>query len=495
MRAAGADPGRRPSALHELDALAMAAAVRAGEVSPLELVEHHLARISRLNDVYDAFITVTAEQARAKAAAWNAKGTPASPLAGVPFALKDQILTSGVATTFGSAALRDFVPTLDGASAALADAAGMISLGKTNLPEFAASPYSDNALGRSSRSPWDLARTAGGSSGGAAAAVAAGLVPVAHGTDGGGSIRIPASACGIFGLKSSRGRVSNGPLGVDVAGLSCHGPLARTVRDAAAFLDVLAAPQYGDPSWAPPLPPGESFLAAAEREPGRLRVGAYADGAGPEARAAFEEAVALLGALGHEVEEIPNPLGLSLAEEFNTVWAVQQLSVPVPPDRDELLRPMTRWWREKGRGVSGERFHAALAALQLGARTALAVFEPFDAVLTPTLALLPPNPDWFSAAGIGEPEIGRQSAFSPYTALFNLTGQPSASLPLHWTGDGVPVGVMLTGRPAGEAGLLSLCAQLEAARPWAHRRPPQPPSAAADRRTNASGKSPEQEAQ
>lgn len=461
--------------LHELDALAMAAAVRTGEVTPLELVEHHLARIAQLNDVYDAFITVTAEQARAKALSWKGMGdAPSSPLAGVPTAVKDQIGTVGVPTSFGSAALRDFISPVDGACAALIDAAGMISLGKTNLPEFAASPYSDNDLGRSTRSPWDLACTAGGSSGGSAAAVAAGLIPVAHGTDGGGSIRIPASACGIFGLKTARGRVSNGPLGVDITGLSCHGALARTVRDAAAFLDVLAVAQIGDPYWAPPLPPGESFLAAANRDPGRLRIAAYADHAGAEANQAFAEAVELLCSLGHEVEQIGNPLGLGLAEQFNTVWAVQQLSMPVPAERERLLRPMTKWWREKGRGVSGERFHNALAALQLGARTALSVFEPFDAVLTPTLAMLPPEPGWFSAGGIGEPEIERQTAFSPYTALFNLTGQPSASLPLHWTDGAIPVGVMLSGRPAGEALLLSLCAQVEAARPWAHRRPPLP---------------------
>lgn len=461
--------------LHELDALAMAAAVRAGEVSALELVDHHLERIARLNGVLDAFITVTADQAREKAKALQASAdTPVSPLAGVPTAIKDQIGTVGVPTTFGSAALRGFVPQVDGASAALLGAAEMISLGKTNLPEFAASPYSDNDLGLSTRSPWDPARTAGGSSGGSAAAVAAGLVPVAHGTDGGGSIRIPASACGVFGLKPSRGRISNGPLGFDISGLSSQGPLARTVRDAAAFLDVLAVPQVGDPYWAPPLPPGETFLAAAGREPGRLRIGAYADGADADARRAYQETIDLLCSLGHEVEEIENPLGLSLAEQFGTVWAIQQLSMPIAAENEHLLRPISRWWRETGRGVSGGELYAALTALQLGARTAIAAFEPYDAILTPTLAALPPGPEWFTEPEDRTEEIARQTEWSPYTALFNLTGQPSASIPLHWTDDGLPVGVMLTGRPAGDAGLLSLCAQLEAARPWAHRRPSLP---------------------
>jgi amidase len=459
--------------LYELDALAQGAAVRAGEVSPLELVDYHLDRIARYDGAIDAFVTVTAEQARERARTLGAAGTDAnsSPLAGVPTAIKDLVGTAGVRTSFGSVPLRGFVPELDGASAALIGAAGMISLGKTNLPEFAASPYSDNDLGLSTRSPWDLGRTAGGSSGGAAAAVSAGLVPVAHGTDGAGSIRIPASACGVFGLKASRGRVSNGPLGLDITGLSCHGPLARSVRDAAALLDVLAVPQTGDPYWAPPLPPGESFLAAARRYPGRLRIATYADWADPYALRAYQEAIELLCSLGHEVEQIANPLGLSLAEQFTTVWSIQQLAMPVPPQDEGLLRPMTRWLREKGRGVSGEQLHAALAELQLGARRALAVFEPYDAILTPTLAALPPAPEWFTAAADRAEEFDRGTAFSPYTALFNLTGQPSASLPLHWTDEGVPVGVMLTGRPAGEAGLLSLCAQVEAAQPWAHRRP------------------------
>ncbi|RMI32984.1 amidase [Nocardia stercoris] len=461
--------------LHELSALEQGAAVRSGEVGVVELVEHHLARIARLNPESHAFLTVTVEQARAAARAFaGSEFEQASPLAGVPTAIKDQLGVPGTPTTFGSAAFRDHRPEIESAGTALLRRGGLISLGKTNLPEFAAGLYTDNDLTGSVRSPWDRTRTAGGSSGGAAVAVATGLVPVAHGTDGGGSIRIPSSACGLFGLKASRGRVSNGPNGIDVTGLSCHGPLARTVRDAAAFLDVLAIPQTGDPYRAQQLPPGQTYLAAADAEPGRLRIGAYATGAGPEAARAYREAIDLLVGLGHDVIEIENPAEPAVAEAFAVVWSIQQLHHQVPPEREELLRPISRWWREFGRQVTGERLFAALATLQLGGRRALTAFAPYDAILTPTLAQLPPSPDWFTAPDDRLVELARQGEVSPYAGLFNVTGQPAASLPLHWTEDGFPVGVTLAGRPAGEAQLLSLSAQLEAARPWAHRRPPVP---------------------
>ncbi|MFC1415069.1 amidase [Streptacidiphilus cavernicola] len=468
--------------LDGLDAVAMGAAVRRGELTPADLVEHCLSRIARFDAALGAFVTVTAEAARARAAEHPAAPAgDASPLAGVPTAVKDLIGTADTVTTFGSAAFRGFRPAVDAHTVTLLRRAGMISLGKTNTPEFGASPYTDNDVAPSARSPWDPARTAGGSSGGAAVAVAAGMVPVAHGSDGGGSLRIPASACGVFGFKPSRGRVSNGPLGNDVTGLSVQGPISRTVRDAAAMLDALAVPMPGDPFWAPPLPPGETFLAATGREPGRLRIACYAPQADPDCRTAFDRAAALLAELGHRVEPIDSPFGEDLVEPYLVTWAMQQLNVPVAAADEHLLRPVSRWWRERARGLSGESVFGALTALQLGARRAVAALAPYDAVLTPTLGTLPPPPGWFGEPEDRTGEIERQSAFSPYTAAFNITGQPSASLPLHWTAQGFPVGVMLTGRPAGDAALLSLCAQVEAAHPWAHRRPPLPGDPAPER--------------
>jgi amidase len=465
--------------LDELDGVGLGAAVRQGQVTPSELVERALERIACHDG---AFIEVCADAARAAAAAYPGSGLEGtSPLAGVPTAIKDLCPTADMPTTFGSAAFTGLRPAVDGHSVSLLRRAGMISLGKTSTPEFGASAYTDNDIAPSARTPWDPARTAGGSSGGAAVAVCTGMVPVALGTDGGGSLRIPASACGVFGFKPSRGRVSNGPLGVNVSGLTVQGPISRTVRDAAAMLDVLAVPMPGDPYWAPPLPDGETYLAAAQREPGRLRIACYTapfagsrDKPDPECLAAFEEARSLLAGLGHVPEEIDNPFSEALVEPFMTIWAAEQIAVPVPAESEHLLRPITRWWREQARALTAAQLFAALAALQLGARRAVEALAPYDAVLTPTLGTLPPAPSWFTGTADRLEEITRQSAFSPYTAAFNITGQPAASVPLHWTAAGLPAGVMLVGRPAGDAALLSLCGQLEAARPWAHRKPPAP---------------------
>ena len=264
--------------LHDLTALEQAAAVRAKEVSPTELVEHSLDRIAALDAGLGAFLTVTPERARAAAGRAEAlvrEGGDLPPLLGVPTAIKDLNNTAGVRTTFGSTVMADFVPTVDDAVVTKLAAAGTISVGKTNTPEFGFPCYTDNALAGPARCPWDPTRLAGGSSGGAAVAVAAGMVPFAQGSDGGGSIRIPASINGIYGIKPTRGRVSSAPFGSEITGLGTNGPLARTVRDAAAMLDAMAGPVLGDPAWAPPLPPGETFLGAADRAPGRLRIGRY----------------------------------------------------------------------------------------------------------------------------------------------------------------------------------------------------------------------------
>ncbi|MFC7305827.1 amidase [Streptomyces monticola] len=465
------------------DGLALAAAVRKGEVSPVELVERGLRLIEAYDDRLGAFVTVTAEPALAEAraaerriAADGPEGLP--PFFGVPTAVKDLTPTAGIRTTFGSRVYADHVPDADAHSVIRLKAAGAISLGKTNTPEFGLTAFTENTVRGSARTPWDTTRSAGGSSGGAAAAVAAGIVPFAHGSDGGGSIRIPASACGIFGLKPSRGRISPAP-DANVAGLAVEGPLTRTVRDAAALLDALAGPAPGDSYWAPPLPPGETFLPYTERDPGRLRIARFADlgpdggSADPDCLAAYEEATRLLVSLGHEVEELPNPFTQGLSRLFFATWAVQSLRMPVREQDEHLLLPVTRWWRARGREIEGERFYAALAGLQTLTRSVVTALQPYDAVLTPTLGL-PPQPPEFFAAATEDEVLGllrRQTLFTPYTGGWNATGQPAASLPLYWNAAGLPIGVTLAGRPAGEAQLLSLCAQLEAARPWSHRRP------------------------
>jgi amidase len=466
--------------LHDLTALEQAAAIRAGELSPVELVIHYIERIHVLNDRLGVFVTPTPDRAvaaaRQAADVVRSGGDDLPPLLGVPIAIKDLTRTAGVRTTFGSRLYAGHVPDTDAHSVTRLRAAGTISLGKTNTPEFGTCCYTDNDVTGPARSPWDPACNAGGSSGGSAAAVAAGLVPFAHGSDGGGSLRIPASVCGLVGLKPSRGRVSTGPADGESPGLSIQGPLARTVRDAAAMLDAMAGPMPGDSYWAPPLPPGETFLRYADREPGRLRIGRYTTPANgtvpaPECVAAWDDVSALLTRLGHDVEDIELPFSPDIVDSFNTIWAVKSLDTVTDDAGEELLRPVTRAWRGYGRTKTGEQYAAALKAMQAAARQAVVATAAYDAVLTPTLGL-PPQPAGFFAED-GDPlaNLRRQGAFTPYTGVYNMTGQPAISLPLHWTAGGVPIGVSLAGRPAGDGPLISLSAQLEAARPWAHRTP------------------------
>jgi amidase len=370
-----------------------------------------------------------------------------------------------VPTRLGSRAFADWVPDYDDNVVTLLRAAGTISLGKTATPELGLPCYTETDLGPPARTPWDTTRLAGGSSGGAGAAVASGIIAIAQGSDGGGSVRIPASVCGLVGLKTSRGRVSKGPMDVDSSRLGVYGPLARTVRDAAAFLDAVAGPQVGDPDPLPPLPPGESFLGWCDREPGRLRIGRYLRspiGAelDPQVRAAWEQASTLLAGLGHEVQDVAAPIPHEAVTAFEAVWAVSAAVAPVPAEREELLRPLTRHLRERGRAVSGAEYAHAIGTLNLLARRGITATAHLDAVLTPTLALLPRPVGWF----VGQDDdpaadFERQKAFTPYTAIYNTTGQPAISLPLYTSDEGLPIGMMLIGRPGGEAPLLSLAAQ------------------------------------
>jgi len=307
--------------IHDLTVADLAAAVRRRELSPVEITEHYLDRIDARNADVGAFFTVTADEAREQAAAAEKAVTSASdpgslpPLTGVPIPIKDLNMVAGVRQTLGSLAFADNVPGEDDHVAAALRAAGTVMPGKTATPEFGLPCYTETEIGPPARTPWDLSRSAGGSSGGAGAAVAAGLAPAAQGSDGGGSIRIPASVCGLFGLKPTRGRVSGGPLMPDLSGLSIDGPLAHTVADAAVLLDAMAGNYPGDMYTLPPLPPGETFAGYARREPGRLRIARTLSSAvegtqvHPDCVAAYESASALLADLGHEVIDIELPFG------------------------------------------------------------------------------------------------------------------------------------------------------------------------------------------
>jgi len=467
----------RVSELHDLTALEQGRAVRRREISPLELVDHYLARA----DGVGAFVTRTPELARDRAAGLMTELSADEPSAeetlwGVPTAIKDLNMTAGVRTTFGSPVFADFVPEVSDAVTLAIESAGMVSLGKTSTPEFGSPCYTEPEGLPPAVTPWDRTRMAGGSSGGAAAAVAAGLVPLAQGSDGGGSIRIPASCCGLVGLKPSRGRISGHPMYGDPVGLGTSGPIARNVRDAAAMLDVLAGRRVGDPAWAPA--PSSSFLSASDRDPGRLRIARFstplvADTAvDPECLRAYADASALLVALGHDVEDVPPPLAPDAVPVFETCWAVLTALSVVPPEAETLLRPLTRWLSARGRGVSGPEFGLAIGELRRVAAGALTALAPYDAVLTPTLAVPPLPVGAIRDDDDPSADFEAQKAFTPWTSAWNVTGMPAVSLPLHWTPDGLPVGVMLAARPAEEELLISLSAQVESAAPWHDRHPP-----------------------
>lgn len=467
------------SEIHDLTVLEQAAAVRSKTVSPVELVEHYLSRIERLNESVGAFVTVTPELALGaareaeRAVADGAGDLP--PLHGVPTAIKDLNLTAGIPTRFGTSAWEPLDLGIDDFVVSKITVAGLISLGKTNTPEFGLPCYTEPDVAPPARTPWDLERSAGGSSGGAAAATSAGLVPAAQGSDGGGSIRIPSSLCGLFGIKPARGRVSNAPISPEISGLATNGPLARTVRDAAALLDAMSGP--GPSDWLWPPPPHTSFLAACDDEPSALRIGRYSTpvvgdtAADPECEAAYEAATQLLTDLGHTVVDHVPTFSPDLVPAFEAVWAMEFASLPIEPADEPKLRPLTRWIREKGRGLSGSDFHHALATLRLAARAEIEATQIYDAVLTPTLAQPPPLVGQIRNDEDPAADFEAQKRFTPFTAPYNMSGQPAVSLPLFWTDAGLPIGIQLIGRPCDEITLLRLSAQLEAAAPWAHRRP------------------------
>ena len=457
--------------LHDLTALEQAAAIRRREVSSTELAGHYLGRTHALNDVVGAFTTITDELALAQAAAADlAVAEAADPrdlpvLHGVVVPVKDLNQVRGVRTRFGSAVV-DIISEIDDDIVRHLRDGGTVMTGKTSTPEFGLPAYTESAVSAWSRTPWDLSRSAGGSSGGAAAAVSAGLAPVAQGSDGGGSIRIPASVCGLVGIKPSRGLVSNGPAPEAVGRLGVQGSLARTVADAAALLDVMVGPTALG-----------THLGAVGIDPAPLLVGRYRQPViadtevDAECITAYEEASALLEALGHRIVDIDVPMPLSAVPHFEDVWSALASGLPVAAEHEESLQPLTRWLRERGRALTTEEVRAAVALMERYSDAALASTAHLDVILTPTLATLPAPVGGLRDDDDPAADFAAQKRFTPFTSPYNMTGQPAVSLPLHWTNDGLPVGVQLVGRLLHETTLLSLAAQLERARPWAHRHP------------------------
>ena len=466
--------------LHDLTALEQGQAIARGEVSSLELTEHYLARTEQIDEQVGAFAIRTPEFARAQAIKADAERDRVgrSPLHGVVIPPKDLNSWAGVRCRMGSKAF-DFVPDADDYAVIRMREAGFVFTGKTNTPEFGLPAYTESDVAPAARTPWDLRRSAGGSSGGAATAVASGLAAAAVGSDGGGSIRIPASCCGLVGIKPSRGRVSTGPGAESLGELGAQGPLARTVADAAAVLDALSGGFVGDRFPAPGLPRGASFVQASrqEHEPSRLRIGRFATPilvATPidaECLQAFEQASIQLQQLGHDVEDIQMPFDPELFALFFMLWSCLAASIPLDAEQEQQVTPLTQWLRVEGGKVTGAELTIAVSALRTLARKALQATSSLDAVLTPSLAQLPPIIGSIRDDDDPSADFAAQCAFTPFTAAFNLTGQPAISLPLHWTASGLPVGVQLVGRMYDEYTLISLAAQLERAHPWNTRHP------------------------
>jgi amidase len=451
-----------------LPALEQARLVREREVSAVELVEEYLARIERLDPELNAYVTVCGDEALAAAQA-----PVDGPFSGVPTPIKDLVDTAGIRTTYSCKAFAANVPADDAELARRIRAAGFIVLGKSNTPEFGTTAVTESELNGICRSPWDPSRTPGGSSGGASAAVAAGLAPIAQGSDGGGSIRIPASCCGLFGLKPSRGRSSPAPRG-DAYGFSVAGSLARTVADAAAFLDAIAGPVPGDPYVAPP--PERPYLEEVGVDPGRLRVALVLEPptrgkVDPACASAAREAGGLLEELGHDVDEVSVAWHTDdLGELFATVW--QTIPTLYPSVDPSQLDPLNAAFLKRAHAVSSAEYVAAYVRLQQYGRRVAAFVADYDIVLTPTLALPPVPVGWVREPDDPSEQFQRALRFTPFTPAVNVAGLPAASVPLAWTDEGLPIGVQLIASFGCEALLFRLSAQLEEARPWADRRPP-----------------------
>ncbi|MCX7521132.1 amidase [Microbacterium sp. STN6] len=469
--------------LHDLTAYAQWRALQAGELTPAELTEHYLGRIERLNPELGAFVTVTADAARKRAAHVTRNVPHVAPIWGLPFGDKDLWMRAGVPTGFGSRLFAGFVPETSDELVETLDAAGGISLGKTNTPEFGLPAYTESLAAPPARNPLDPSLGAGGSSGGAAVAVASGMLPFAPGSDGGGSVRIPAAACGLVGLKTSRGRVPGGSGIGALAGLPVAGPIARTVTDAALLLDAMITGAGNGPEhhFALRAPGADGpMLASAVRGEGRYQLGvmttsawddAYEIVIAPEARAALEAAVAAFEAMGHGIEKTALAPDDSYAGAFRTIWQAGAAGIPAEGDAEAALEPLTRWLMGRGRAISARQLAEALSALSAYERSFIEQLSRFDAVMTPTLAMTPRPLGYFDQED-GERNFEQQVQYTPFTSMVNVSGLPAITLPIAQTDSGLPMGVQLIGRPGGEATLLALGAQLERRVGWQLRHPP-----------------------
>jgi amidase len=464
-----------------LDATAQADLVRRREITPVELVDAAIQRIERLDPRLNAVVTRLFDEARALAA-----DPPPGPFRGVPFLMKDlQATCAGVRHTAGSRLLDDFVSPLDTELVTRLRAAGLIMIGTTNTPEFGILPTTESHLHGPARNPWDPARSTGGSSGGSAAAVAARMVAMAHANDGGGSIRIPASCCGVFGLKPTRARNPLGPFVGDLmSGLVVEHAVTRSVRDSAALLDATAGVDAGAPYWPPPV--ARPFIEEAEVPPGRLRIAVVTESPTgvaihPDCIAAVRDAAALCASLGHDVDDATLPVsGEMLIDCFVTVWTIGVAWTVDAMARltgravtAENVEPLTAALADAGRQRSGAEYLSAVQSLQMIGRALALFMHDWDVVLTPVVTEPPPALGSFEPTP-GNPVAGfmRAAEYVPFTPIVNATGQPAMSVPLFWNAAGLPIGAHFVGRFGDEATLFRLAAQLEVARPWAGRLPP-----------------------
>jgi amidase len=469
-----------------MDATDQAELVSSGEASPTELVDAAIARIEELNPDLNAVIHPLFEEGRAAAAG----DLPDGPFRGVPFLLKDLgAAFAGQPLHMGMRVLKEagFTAPMDTYLAERFRAAGFVTIGKTNLPEMGIVPTTEPVAYGPSRNPWDTGRSTGGSSGGSAAAVAAGMVPVAHANDGGGSIRIPASECGLVGLKPTRQRISEGPIiGDNMSGLTVELVVSRSVRDTAAILDAVHGPAPGDPYVAPP--PERPYVDELEADPGKLRIGLITEPVADETPQqevvdAARDAGELLESLGHEVEDV-DLSGFAQIDDliptFMVRWAsgqaaaIAQISLALGSEiTADDVEPLTWALAEMGNKVTGAEYLAAVGQHQLLSRMVAGLHDAYDLILTPTLGEVPPPLGTFDDTGPDPLDaIRRAGLTAAFTATYNVTGQPAISLPLHWSEEGLPMGTQLAGAFGDEGTLIRVARQLEEARPWADRVPP-----------------------
>lgn len=450
--------------LHELSLVELARMLQGDVIGPLEVTRHYLARIAAHADL-GAFAEVTADAALERARQLS-RATARGPLYGVPHADKDLVARAGVVTRYGSRSRADHVPAASDALALALDAAGAVNVGKTATSEFGLTGYTEPLTGSPARDPWDPAYGAGGSSGGAAVAVAAGLLPAAVGSDGGGSIRIPAATVGVVGLKPSRGRLPIGS-GLDSPDqLAVTGPLARSVADAAFLLDALTG--LAPYPYATAAPGTARLLDAVRRMPSSARVGVTTISpwdddedirVDPDAREAVGRAASWLAGDGHEVTDADwRPRGY--ADMFRRLWRVSAARIPLSDADMELVEPLTAWLVREGRDLAGTDVLEALVDARTFERDTVAAFAPYDAVLMPALAQSPRPVGWYDGH---DPlrTFALQVEYAPYSSFVNVAGLPAVTLPVTVTASGHPVSVQLVGRPGGEAAILSLAAQLE----------------------------------